>query len=152
MPYSMTDRDSDEVARALKPIIWTTTFEMGDGAVDAEHQQFIEIVNRLTASIRANAETSAISAICDEVVSHSESHFRSEEAAMARYGYENLKAHRHDHERLLADITQVSTALRQSADRATLVNHALTIKELLLRHLFRRDVQYKSHFMALQRS
>jgi hemerythrin-like metal-binding protein len=152
MSDSMADRDSDEVARALKPIIWTTTFEMGDGAVDAEHKQFIEIVNRLTASIRANAETSTISALCDEVVAHSAAHFRSEEAAMARYGYENLKAHRQDHERLLADITRVSMALRHSVDRATLVDQALTIKELLLRHLFRMDVQYKSHFMAMQRS
>jgi hypothetical protein len=33
-----------------------------------------------------------------------------------------------------------------------IVDQALTIKELLLRHLFRRDVQYKSHFMASQRS
>jgi len=148
----MADRDSDETATALMPIIWTTTFEMGDDTVDAEHKQFIEIVNRLTASIRDNAEISTIAALCDEVVSHSESHFRSEEAAMARYGYENLEAHRRDHERLLADIARASRALRHSADRTMIVNQAMTIKELLLRHLFRRDVQYKSHFMASQRS
>jgi hemerythrin len=149
----MPDRDSDETARALKPIVWTTTFEMGDGTVDAEHKQFIEIVNRLTASIRDRAEASMIAALCDEVVSHSESHFRNEEAAMARYGYEDLEAHRRDHERLLADIARASRALRDSADhRTVIVNQALTIKELLLRHLFRRDVQYKSHFMASQRS
>jgi hemerythrin len=148
----MPDRDSDATARALKPIIWTTTFEMGDGTVDAEHKQFIEIVNRLTASIRDGAEVSTIATLCDEVVSHSESHFRNEEAAMARYGYENLEAHRHDHGRLLADIARASRALRHGANRAVIVDQALTIKELLLRHLFRRDVQYKSHFMASQRS
>ena len=148
----MADRDSDETARALMPIVWTATFEMGDDGIDAEHRQFIEIVNRLTASIRDNAETSTIAALCDEVVAHSESHFRSEEAAMARYGYESLDAHRRDHERLLADIARVSREIRHGADRTMIASQALTIKELLLRHLFRRDVQYKSHFMALRRS
>jgi hemerythrin-like metal-binding protein len=148
----MSDRDSDETARALKPIVWTASFEMGDDGVDAEHRQFIEIVNRLTASIRDNAETSTIAALCDEMVAHSQSHFRSEEAAMARYGYEDVEAHRRDHERLLVEIAQVSREIRHGVDRTEIASHALTIKALLLRHLFRRDVQYKSHFMALQRS
>jgi hemerythrin len=148
----MSDRDSDETARALKPIVWTASFEMGDDGIDAEHRQFIDIVNRLTASIRGNAETSTITALCDEMVAHSESHFRSEEAAMARYGYDNLEAHRRDHERLLVDIARVSKEIRDGVDRNEIVSKALTIKELLLGHLFHRDVQYKSHFMASRRS
>jgi hemerythrin len=71
---------------------------------------------------------------------------------MARYGYEDVEAHRRDHERLLVEIAQVSREIRHGVDRTEIASHALTIKALLLRHLFRRDVQYKSHFMALQRS
>jgi hemerythrin-like metal-binding protein len=148
----MTDRDSEETATALKPLVWTTTFEMGDESVDLDHRQFFEIVNRLTAAIRECADSSQIAALCDELVAHSASHFDNEEATMARHRYEELDGHRRDHMRLLKDITKVAAALRHGHDRDAFVSQALKVKELLLRHMLRRDIQYKSHFMASRHS
>jgi hemerythrin len=135
---------------ALRPIVWSEAFHMGDAAVDAEHQHFIDIVNRLNAAIRDHGDPADIAAICDSLVTDAAEHFASEEAAMARHGFGGLPAHRREHRRLLAFIRSEAARVRIAAERADLVNGALAIKDALLTHIFRVDVHYKTHFLESQ--
>jgi hemerythrin-like metal-binding protein len=135
---------------ALRPIVWSEAFHMGDAAVDAEHQHFIDIVNRLNAAIRDHADPADIAAICDSLVTDAAEHFASEEAAMARHGFGGLPAHRREHRRLLAFIRSAAGEVRIAATRTDLVDGALAIKDALLTHIFRVDVHYKTHFLESQ--
>ena len=135
---------------ALRPIVWSEAFRMGDAAIDAEHQQFIDIVNRLNAAIRDHADPADIAAICDALVADAAEHFASEEAAMARHRFGGLPTHRREHRRLLAFIRSEADLVRIAATRTALVDGALAIKDALLTHIFRVDVHYKTHFLEHQ--
>jgi hemerythrin-like metal-binding protein len=135
---------------ALRPIVWSEAFHMGDAAVDAEHRHFVDIVNRLNAAIRDYADPAAIAAICDALVADAAEHFKSEEAAMARNRFGGLPAHRREHRRLLAFIRSEADMVRIAATRTELVDGALAIKDALLTHIFRVDVHYKTHFLETQ--
>lgn len=132
---------------ALAPIQWTDAYAMGDAGIDAEHRNFVDIVNRLNAAIRDREPGAVIAVICDELVADAASHFRSEEAAMERAGFGALSGHRREHERLLKFLEKQSAQARAGGDHPVLVDAALAIKDALLGHMFRVDVHYKSHFM-----
>lgn len=136
---------------ALRPIVWSEAFHMGDAVVDAEHRQFIDIVNRLNAAIRDHADPAAVAAICDDLVVEAAAHFASEEAVMSREGFGGLPAHRREHRRLLAFIRSEADQVRIAADRSGLVDGALAIKDALLTHMFRVDVHYKTHFLEIRK-
>lgn len=138
---------SDDAAApdGLRPIVWSTAFEMGDARIDAEHREFVGIVNRLSAAVEAR-EPDRVAEICKVLVEHSANHFRHEEEVMAEHSYGGLEGHRRDHERLLADICEQTERLcRPTASWQEHVEAAANIKDALLGHLFRVDVHYKTH-------
>lgn len=132
---------------ALRPILWTEAFQMGDDTVDAEHRHFIDIVNRLNAAVRDRQDPIAIAAVCDTLVADAAAHFACEEALLERHGFGGLPAHRREHQRLLAFIRGEADRVRIAAARDDVVNSALAIKDALLTHMFRVDVRYKTHFL-----
>lgn len=145
LPAPPTADANDDAA--LAPIQWTDAFAMGDAEIDAEHRNFVDIVNRLNAAVRDRGPGAVISAICDELVADAAAHFRSEEAAMERVGFGALDGHRREHERLLAFLETQAGRVRAGGDRPAVVEAALAIKDALLGHMFRVDVHYKSHFL-----
>lgn len=145
-PPSQQYTDSTDDA-ALAPILWTDAFAMGDAEIDAEHRNFVDIVNRLNGAIRHREPGAVISAICDELVADAAAHFLSEEAAMARVGFGGLPGHQREHERLLKFLEMQVALVRAGADHPVLVAAALAIKDALLGHMFRVDVHYKSYFL-----
>lgn len=133
-----------EKEAALQPIRWSEAFQMGDSAIDDEHRDFVGIVNRLNAAIREHAAAAGITAICDALVDHAARHFASEERMMERLGFGGLPDHRREHERLLPQIRAEAARMRTADGRTELIAGALAIKDALLTHMFRVDVQYKS--------
>lgn len=144
-PASPPAESIDEAA--LAPIQWSDAFLMGDAEIDAEHRNFVDIVNRLNAAVRDHAAGTVIAAICDELVGDAATHFCSEEAAMERVGYGALAGHRREHERLLVFLETQADRVRAGGDRPVVVEAALAIKDALLGHMFRVDVHYKTHLM-----
>ena len=139
-----------QISGAPKPVLWSDAFEMGDARIDAEHREFIDIVNRLGAATDSR-ETARIAELCATLVEHSAAHFRSEEEIMARHGYGGLDAHRRDHQRLLAYIREQAARLLQAASPDEHVEAAASIKDGLLGHMFRVDVHYKTHLLEAKR-
>ncbi len=147
--YAMAvdDVDMPDDEGALRAIVWSETFQMGDAVIDAEHRQFIDIVNRLSAVILDRADPATISAVCDELMRDAAEHFAAEEASMERHGFGGLPAHRREHARLLVFIRETAARVRAARRRPLLIEGALAIKDALLTHMFRVDVHYKSHFL-----
>lgn len=132
---------------ALAPIVWSEAFAMGDAEIDSEHQNFIDLVNRLNGAVRDREPASVIAEICDRLTADAAVHFRSEEAAMERSCFGGLESHRREHVRLLRVIEDQAAQVRGAADHGGLVGAALVIKDALLGHMFRVDVHYKTHFL-----
>lgn len=96
-------------------IEWQPQFEIGIPAIDHEHREMIELINRLHASLTNDAPKSDIDDFLGEVHANISAHFALEEKTMRDMAYAEFDAHKADHERLLDDIRDIMDAFDADA-------------------------------------
>lgn len=95
-------------------IEWRPEFATGIPAVDHEHQELIALLNLFHGSIGAGKDAEAVEAFLGEVFTAISAHFALEEKIMRERRYDQYRAHKDDHERLLDEIRDIMDA--QHAD------------------------------------
>lgn len=90
-------------------IEWREEFRIGIDAVDHEHQQLIELINRAHKSIEVDAPRDVVELFLGEIFSKIAAHFALEESVMRRSNYDQYLEHKQDHEVLLDDILDIIT-------------------------------------------
>jgi hemerythrin-like metal-binding protein len=107
---------------------WKPEYSVGIEAVDHEHRELIDLVNRIgeaLASVRPVAEVEAVFGDLFRAIS---SHFALEEHFMREHGYDQLAHHKADHERLLDELRDLMDdyhyGLKGPAERLTSVVEA----------------------------
>ncbi|MFA5941614.1 MAG: bacteriohemerythrin [Sinimarinibacterium sp.] len=121
---------------------WTPDFEVGSCAMDQQHQQLIEIVNRYRTALNRKAPRAELVTIFEEVADYARHHFREEEALMVGHAYPGLAAHRQTHRQLMDRVTELLLNLRAGEPAAarqiqSFLTHWLTA------HILDTDVKYK---------
>jgi len=86
-------------------IDWKDEFAIGIPAVDYEHRELIGLINELhTQLIQPEAPLDAVAEFLGEINVRIGAHFALEEKEMRDRQYDQLAAHKADHERLLDEI------------------------------------------------
>lgn len=86
-------------------IDWKDEFAIGIPAVDHEHRALIGLINELHAQLaEPDAPPDAVAAFLGEINARIGAHFALEEKVMRDRRYDQLAAHKADHERLLDEI------------------------------------------------
>lgn len=85
-------------------IEWKDEFELGVAAMDRDHLQLIEAMNRVHELAEAKAPKPVVNDAIVELADLTVAHFRAEERHMEKIGYADLKRHRLIHESMLKDI------------------------------------------------
>ena len=80
---------------------WKDEYSVGIEAVDYEHKQLIDLINRLHEELAAKGSKLTVSAFLGDLLKGISAHFALEETFMRSLGYDRLAAHKEDHERLL---------------------------------------------------
>lgn len=83
---------------------WKDHYSVGIAAVDHEHKELIELINRLYDELMAKGEALTASAFFGDLIAAISAHFALEERFMREHGYDQLPQHKEDHERLLDEI------------------------------------------------
>ncbi|MDN4984056.1 hemerythrin family protein [Bradyrhizobium arachidis] len=83
---------------------WEDRYSVGVAAVDHEHRELIELINRLHAEATAQRSKDAVIGFFGDLFKAISSHFALEERFMREHGYDQLVQHKNDHERLLDEI------------------------------------------------
>lgn len=81
----------------MEPISWEPSFSVGVGTLDAQHQQIIEMINRLLSAPDVYVGSEAISEMLARMVTYADAHFVAEERLLEARGYAELSAHRRQH-------------------------------------------------------
>ncbi len=89
---------------------WRDEFSVGVPAVDHEHREVIDTINRLNEAARAGADHEEVVAALGEIYARIAAHFALEERIMRRARYDAYAEHKAEHEALL-------DALRDIMDR-----------------------------------
>ena len=103
---------------------WRDDYRIDDGKIDQEHQQLIEIANRVFAVTDPTAEREQIVELVQSLYRYMECHFLHEEELMHRIGYPDRVEHARRHRRI---IDQMNRTLRSQSDLESYVSR--------LRHL-----------------
>jgi hemerythrin-like metal-binding protein len=85
-------------------IEWREGFSVGLPAVDHEHRELIDLINRTHARLGEDASEPAVADFLGEIHARISAHFALEEKIMREAGYDRFAAHKEDHERLLDEI------------------------------------------------
>ncbi len=86
---------------------WDDRYSVGIAAVDHEHKELIELINRLHDELSANSSREASTAFFGDLLRAISAHFALEERFMRERGYKQLDQHKSDHERLLDEIRDI---------------------------------------------
>lgn len=88
-------------------IEWKKEFSVGVADVDHEHRELIELINRLHASLDRDDPPITVEEFLGDIYAKISAHFALEEKIMRDHNYDEYKAHKADHERLLDDIRDI---------------------------------------------
>jgi hemerythrin-like metal-binding protein len=123
---------------------WDDSLDVGVVAMNREHQQILDVMNRIYDESAKGVQGDRINALVAELGQVCVSHFADEERYMERTGYPELDRHRQLHARLLAQVQQYADAIKAAHGRppAEFFNF---LKFWLTSHIKGIDVKYAAH-------
>lgn len=119
------------------PFVWKDSFELGIPAIDGEHRQFFEILNRCLRAAGEGASPTTLALLLKELCTYADVHFCHEEEALDRVGYPELQQQRDEHHRFLWDLARL-----ESSERTTLLAALGLMRSWLLEHILGTDRRY----------
>jgi hemerythrin len=125
-------------------IEWKDSYRIGDAVIDRQHQELFELANAMFA-----AGDQAAHRLCAiKLYKHVREHFSDEEALMKKVGFPGYQAHVDSHNRILANLGEVSHSIGKDAMDSTAVADFLT--DWGLNHIPKDDAQITA-FVTAQR-
>lgn len=88
----------------MEKIEWSKDLEIGNFEIDSQHITFIGIINKISKKVEEKADERNIELLLVELLKYTEFHFCSEENIMIEVGFPGMIAHKHEHERVLAEL------------------------------------------------
>ncbi|MDH5484742.1 MAG: hemerythrin family protein [Gammaproteobacteria bacterium] len=139
-------------------IEWKDEFKTGISGVDYEHEELINQINSIFKVENKTLEKDRIRDLMGELYGSIAGHFVLEENMMEKYKYDQLAAHKGDHEKLLDEINDLTDGFVEAGDiseedldeRLTgwFVNHFKT-HDARLHHLEELMIEHKENGSSL---
>lgn len=86
---------------------WKDHYSVGIDAIDHEHKELVDLINRLHDEVSVEATAPSVGAFFGDLFKSISAHFALEERFMREHGYDQLPQHKNDHERLLDEIRDI---------------------------------------------
>jgi len=86
---------------------WKDRYSVGIAAVDHEHKELIDLINRLYDQWVKGGPRGSVEGFFGDLYKGISAHFALEERFMRERGYDQLTTHKNDHERLLDEIRDI---------------------------------------------
>ena len=86
---------------------WEKRYSVGIEAVDHEHRELVDLINTLYDKATTAGSKVAVLGFFGDLYKAISAHFAREERFMREKGYDQLKPHKNDHERLLDEVRDI---------------------------------------------
>jgi len=124
------------------PTRWTADLETGDPAIDREHRELIELLDRLQEAAAAGDQQAQVSHALDQFRAHTIEHFPHEERAMDAARFPGLARHAAVHARI-TDL-MVELVQKQNNGETVLYSEIEQLGATLYRHILLDDKPFAS--------
>ena len=128
-------------------IAWKEIYATNIVALDNEHRELIDAINRLYEAVRDKRGEEVLGDILGMMESYTVDHFAHEEALMDKYGFSGLEEHKKAHQELIKAVEE----LKEKASTGTedLARQLLKfLRYWLLEHIVEVDKKYGSFLEA----
>lgn len=80
---------------------WSSDYSVNIKTIDDQHQELVNILNRLFVAVSKREGDKVIAGILDALISYTQTHFALEERLMRQAKYKDIEAHMEEHKKLL---------------------------------------------------
>lgn len=126
-------------------ILWTQNMSVGVDMFDHEHQELIDLANKLYTGVTAGNAGEALAKVLDGLIRYTALHFKHEEDYMRMYDYPEYEAHKKEHDKLVAQVMEYKESLDSGKASFTLELMNF-LKEWLVNHIMGSDQKYGTFF------
>lgn len=119
------------------PYVWKPSFELGLPAIDGEHRQFFEIIDRGWRAASEGASPVQLALLLKELGTYADVHFCHEEEALDRVGYPELEQQKREHAQFIWDL-----AALEARDAPTVLGALNLMRAWLTDHILGSDRRY----------
>jgi hemerythrin len=132
--------------QALFP--WSAQLNVGVEEIDAQHQELVNLLNALHASISAHQPLDRSRAALNDLADYTRTHFVVEESLMRVFGYPGFGHHKHIHEALMLQIKQLQQSL--DAEHTEISPDQLDfLKVWLIQHISEADKRFGEYLVKV---
>ncbi len=122
-------------------INWNDSYSVGVLKIDNQHKRLVQIINELSDSMAQGKGKDVLGKVLNELVNYVNTHFKSEEELMVKYGYEDYEMHRYEHEKLTDEVKRFYEDF--NAGRAVLSVQIMNfLRNWLMDHIVVKDKKF----------
>lgn len=86
---------------------WSSDYSVQIKTIDDQHQELVNILNRLFIAVSKREGDKAIAEILDALMSYTQTHFALEERLMRQAKYKDIESHMEEHRKLLEQLDKL---------------------------------------------
>jgi hemerythrin len=126
---------------------WRDTYSVAIPEIDNQHKGLIRLINDLQEAMMAGNGKTALSAVINDLIRYTESHFAYEEAMLRKQGYSGFAMHQQQHKELTRQVYELREKF-QSGQLMMSVEVMQFLKNWLSDHILDRDQAYAKELHA----
>jgi hemerythrin-like metal-binding protein len=124
-------------------IEWLGTLSLSNPEMDSVHQRFSQLVNELDVEISSQQRDKAVvEHIMSLILEDAIARFSHEERLFVENNYPAVQEHAQIHSELISKLRQALIEIQNTDIGKVWVETSLTIKDLLVDHIFNEDIKY----------
>jgi hemerythrin len=127
---------------------WSPEYSVNIKAIDQQHQELVNILNRLFIAVYKREGDKVIAGILDALMSYTQSHFALEERLMQLAKYKDLEAHKVEHKKLIEQLDNLCK-MHLLEEKTIYFEMLKFLKTWLKEHILGVDAKYSA---ALQQA
>ncbi len=127
---------------------WSPDYSVNIKAIDQQHQELVNILNRLFIAIFKREGDKAIAGILDALMSYTQTHFALEERLMQLAKYKDFEAHKVEHKKLIEQLDNLCK-MHLLEEKSIYFEMLKFLKTWLKEHIVGVDTKYS---IALQQA
>lgn len=128
-------------------MIWSDSFSTGLPDIDRQHQELIEVINKLHDAVQAGSERTVNVAILEHLAEYAQRHFDQEEALMEAAEFPGLTDHKAQHHTARSTVHHFRNDYLDGRIVLT-IDLLQFLKTWLTDHILGSDLQYVGFFKA----
>lgn len=130
---------------------WSDELSVHIPEIDAEHRQFICLINELNEAIIGRKDVEEIKKRMQALMDDAVKHFAHEEVLFREWGYPEADEHAIKHAQAVRALSGIMVNFQRGGVDYEWIEAGLKVKEALIMHMLNEDMKYRDYFKAIGR-